>query len=1147
MDPRLLVGSTLDYKFEILELAGTGGMGAVYKAKQIELDRIVAIKLLHISLAQDEELRSRFEREAQALSSLKHANIGTFYSYGIWKDSPYIAMEYLQGKSLKQMLQERDTLPWEQALRIMQQVCDAMHCAHQTNFIHRDLSTNNIILLNESGADIVKIIDFGLAKTLAPTRDEIQKLTQTGELLGSVHYMSPELCSGKKVDHRSDIYSCACILYECITGEVPFTADNPIGILHKHAHEKAAPLTEKVKGELPKGLEELLCKGMAKDPNERYQSMAEMKNDLTLVLSGMGVDSSSYKEFTKAEERLRTTKSTTLKLGIAALLIAAIGIFAALNTEAGLNSIAKGLLFGKLDANRTELLLQVLSRLEDMKAETSAKELRQQLFDSLARQHALRRQLRICVAFAERLRAKGDNKEAENWAWQGLRQVSTLAADAHSSEEEIQIVNKLVQLCLDFHSRATRSRLDTLRLIYKPQDKLKYSNKELLRPVCKLNDYLLQSLPPSMELLEQTQHLLLLESKLKAYDAAMENLRRALVLCDKESVSNGRRLNLLSSAAFCMANTGNKEEARKLIDRSLDMIARDKELQVEVNSLLDCANASYLCDRYKFPEIQQRLDYVAGEIPSTEQGIYWFHDMSWLFDKIGDYKQNKRILDTMLAKMDKLGHGTDNLLSATATVCFSTGMKTQQYGGLEPCAAKLVQRFTNDNEQALAFEWNLHRLELCIYQKEFAKAEALTREMKAENTEQMLRVGEIKMTCAQFRQDEKEADRIYREYSDIAEKAGKLDDFYFNTMLHRYCVIKRKKGDFTEDRNIARKQVDGLARQNKNSVEYLKWRWYFVQLRPSAAEYYNPAKEMKALLKECEKYSVEPNQMAEYWRTYGDNLDWHNNFDERVQAYEKSMSVAESLSHKTYANATLLSHHLHEADKHEKELKEYERQLRIKIKQLNPAIPDERSGLFLAKSALSDLAIHRKDRAALDALTGELRALLYEDDIQGLAQFYFDSGMRVFYMRDQKEAERFMRKSLELPRDKVRAITRLRAQEYLFLVLGRQGHYPETREVFFNELQESKDKLGPEEYKELLLSLAQISAENKDTDNAKRYLEMVFKVGVPRHGERVKWAVNALRSANCNGEADRLESEGKLVRQRENAKQREKEKENLKK
>lgn len=328
-------GNIIDEKYEIISCLGKGGMGTVYKAKQDGLSRTVALKILQAGLADDGESWSRFEREAVALAQLSHRNIATFYSYGVWQERvPYIAMEYLDGLSLADTIVKEEKLDWGRSLKLIMQVCDAMSFAHNNGIVHRDLKPSNIILLKHSSEELVKVMDFGLAKLLHPDGREAQKLTQTGMLVGSVQYLSPEQSKGLKADHRSDIYAVGCVLYECLTGAPPFSADNPIGIIHKHANEEPQPASSRLQESLPSGLDDVLLKTLAKEPNDRHQSMLDLRNDLNEILHGRaGLSISSAQRTGKASElseSIRKRNQTVALLAVAAVAcsMVLIGVYA---------------------------------------------------------------------------------------------------------------------------------------------------------------------------------------------------------------------------------------------------------------------------------------------------------------------------------------------------------------------------------------------------------------------------------------------------------------------------------------------------------------------------------------------------------------------------------------------------------------------------------------------------------------------------------------------------------------------------------------------------------------------------------------------------------------------------------------------------
>lgn len=278
---------TLDETYDLLELLGTGSFGKVYKAKHLRLDRIVSVKILNTILASDEEIYGRFEREAVTLCALKHRNIVQFYGYGRTEGAPYLVMEYTSGKTLfDQLLAGK--LPPEETLRLMHQLCAGLHCAHSNGIVHRDLKPANVMLEFNDVEPTVKIIDFGLAKVLPGFGKEMQQLTDAVTVVGSVGYMSPEQCVGAAVDGRTDIYSVGCMLFECLTGEAPYTAENYHLIMHKQVSASLPMLPEYVSTDKPllTALNDVIHKCIAKEPENRYQTVLELQDDIQQLLAG---------------------------------------------------------------------------------------------------------------------------------------------------------------------------------------------------------------------------------------------------------------------------------------------------------------------------------------------------------------------------------------------------------------------------------------------------------------------------------------------------------------------------------------------------------------------------------------------------------------------------------------------------------------------------------------------------------------------------------------------------------------------------------------------------------------------------------------------------------------------------------------------
>lgn len=321
-------GTIVDGKYQILEQVSAGGMGTIYSAIETELNRKVALKFLHENLLSDPESLARFNREAELLSKLDHPGVATIFRYGCLQLSdsvshPFIAMEFVEGKSLRMLLHERQTIQLDHALDIVAQICNAIEHAHKCGVVHRDLKPDNVMLTDsENTSYSVKIIDFGLGKIVASDfaqRSGKATLTETGLLVGSVHYMSPEQCSGKKADYRSDVYSIGCILFEVLTDKVPFSADSPMGIIYKHGNEQAPQLPPIGPPAVTTSLNAVIGKALAKRPEDRYESVAALASDVLAVRHGKEVKSRQQSQDWRASFNKRLALSvaaTALTLGV---------------------------------------------------------------------------------------------------------------------------------------------------------------------------------------------------------------------------------------------------------------------------------------------------------------------------------------------------------------------------------------------------------------------------------------------------------------------------------------------------------------------------------------------------------------------------------------------------------------------------------------------------------------------------------------------------------------------------------------------------------------------------------------------------------------------------------------------------------------
>ena len=293
-------GQKINDRYQIIKSIGEGGMANVYLAYDTILDRNVAVKVLRGDLASDEKFVRRFQREALAASSLSHPNIVEVYDVGEDNGQYYIVMEYIEGKHLKALLKKRGKLTTTEVVDIMLQICDGMSVAHDSYIIHRDIKPQNIMIL-ENG--LVKITDFGIAMAMNATQ-----LTQTNSVMGSVHYLPPEQANGKGSTLKSDIYSMGILMYELLTGKLPYRGDNAVEIALKHLKEPLPSIREELPN-LPQSVENIIIKATAKNPKNRYNDAREMYDDLKTCLDDSRANEPKY-EFKYPEFENDDSKQT---------------------------------------------------------------------------------------------------------------------------------------------------------------------------------------------------------------------------------------------------------------------------------------------------------------------------------------------------------------------------------------------------------------------------------------------------------------------------------------------------------------------------------------------------------------------------------------------------------------------------------------------------------------------------------------------------------------------------------------------------------------------------------------------------------------------------------------------------------------------
>ena len=282
-----MTGKVLNNRYELVELAGSGGMADVYKARCRVLKRWVAVKILKDEFVNDEEFLERFEREAYAAGSLNHPNIVSIYDVGREDNIHYIVMEYVDGITLKDYIRRNGAIPWEEAAEIAISILSALHKAHRHNIVHRDIKPQNILMTSDN---VPKVADFGIARATSTST-----ITMKVDTVGSVHYSSPEQARGGYTDAQSDIYSVGVTLYEMLTGRVPFDADTPVSVALKHIEEEA-PIPSDYVADIPKAMDDIVLRAMKKAKTERYDSALQMIADLDRAKMGKEMSNGSVND-----------------------------------------------------------------------------------------------------------------------------------------------------------------------------------------------------------------------------------------------------------------------------------------------------------------------------------------------------------------------------------------------------------------------------------------------------------------------------------------------------------------------------------------------------------------------------------------------------------------------------------------------------------------------------------------------------------------------------------------------------------------------------------------------------------------------------------------------------------------------------------
>src|SRR5215207_1599540 len=285
--PPMTTPQVLGERYEIGGVLGRGGMAEVHRGRDLRLGREVAVKVLRHDLARDPSFQVRFRREAQAAASLNHPAIVAVYDTGEDRTAtgatPYIVMEYVEGDTLRDVLRREGVLSPERAMNFAADICNALDFSHRNGIVHRDVKPGNVMVTPQG---TVKVMDFGIARAVS---DSAATMTSTAAVIGTAQYLSPEQARGEGVDARSDVYSMGCLLYELVTGAPPFTGDSPVSVAYQHVREDPR-LPSSINPQVPADLDAILLKAMSKNPANRYQSAADMRNDLLRALAGQRVE-----------------------------------------------------------------------------------------------------------------------------------------------------------------------------------------------------------------------------------------------------------------------------------------------------------------------------------------------------------------------------------------------------------------------------------------------------------------------------------------------------------------------------------------------------------------------------------------------------------------------------------------------------------------------------------------------------------------------------------------------------------------------------------------------------------------------------------------------------------------------------------------
>lgn len=628
-------GSQIDGRYELVERLGTGGFGTVFKARHLQLDRPVAVKVLHPRLIEDPEAVKRFQQEAQAVSLLDHPHIIRVFSFGLAEGLPYMATELLSGTNLFDFTHNNILLQPVTAIPIFLQICQALRHAHERGIIHRDLKPSNVMLIEQEGdKEFAKVLDFGFAKISPDAGINMQNLTQTGTVVGDPLYMSPEQCRAQPLDARSDIYSMGCLMYEALSGAPPFQGDNAVGTMFKRLVDEPEPFAAKNKA-ITAGLEDIVLRALEREPDARFQTARDLGEALEKELQA--IDQGTAKRASVKPKR-RPRSQTLYRIGMASAvglcLLAAGGIIYQVNggrfgsdTESGVGE--------RLDistANSTALRAQSAEMLrlgEFEEAHSMAGEAVQRArrdnrqdsmlaaVDQLYHTNASLGKLSECLANAKesverRRHMFGKGTVAEAIALGKLGQTEFALGDFTEAAKNLEV---LANHSLAFEALLPLERLtvlDHLAAIYITQRKADDAERVLRRYEQLVKGY--SELPAETQIMAS-----LLRARLKfvqeRYPEALKILRDALQFAEKKDVDSYVR--------------------KKLLDHMSAMASGyDRPLSDQLHIQSEKVNINQGQIAYYFPGAEGRCAMAnAGYRPATEA----LHRQLYVYDRRPDF------------------------------------------------------------------------------------------------------------------------------------------------------------------------------------------------------------------------------------------------------------------------------------------------------------------------------------------------------------------------------------------------------------------------------------------------------------------------------------------------------------------------------